>query len=254
MNSKMKKISVLIVEDEIIVSKDLEYSLKSLGYNVVGCVATGVKAIELAKKSKPDIILLDIMLKGEMSGIDAAGIISKTLNIPFIYLTAYSEENTIEEAKKTGPYGYIVKPFKEIDIKTAIEMAVHKHSLDKSILEERNLLYKIVESKENNDFVFIKCKTKYVKIKLEEILFIEALKDYVIITTKNNKFTIHSTMKDIELKFDYNNFIRVHRSFIINIDMIISIDHNIIEIENNNKKIPIGGSYKESFSRKMKWV
>ena len=90
----MAKVSVLVVEDESIVSKDIQHSLKKLGYHVVGAAATGEKAIELAETEHPDIILMDIMLKGEMSGIEAASEIKKKLSIPVIFLTAYAYEST----------------------------------------------------------------------------------------------------------------------------------------------------------------
>ena len=250
----MAKINVLVVEDEIIVSKDIEISLNRLGYNVVGTASTGLKAIELANEKEPDIILMDIMLKGEMTGIDAAEIIRKTLNIPCIFLTAYAEDATLERAKKSEPYGYIIKPFKEIDIKTAIEMAVFKHQKNKEIIKERDLLYQLVENKDSNNFVFVKSKSKFIKIKTDDILFIEALKDYVIIHSNLGKYTVHSTMKDIEKKFDFDNFIRVHRSYIVNTHKIAAIEQHNILIENHKKEIPIGGSYKDKFASKMKWV
>lgn len=250
----MPKISVLVVEDEIIVSKDLEQSLIRLGYEVVGTASTGLKAIELANEKEPDIILMDIMLKGEMNGIETADIIGKSLNIPYIYLTAYAEDYTLEKAKQTEPYGYIIKPFKEIDIKTAIEMAVYKHRKNKKVLEERDFLYQIVENRETNDFVFVKSKSKFIKIKTKEIILIEALKDYVILHTNSEKFTIHSTMKEIERKFDFDNFLRVHRSYIVNTSKISAIEQHTIIMEGHKKEIPIGGSYKERFVNKMKWV
>jgi DNA-binding LytR/AlgR family response regulator len=250
----MSQIRILIVEDELIVSKDLEQRLKRLGYDVVGTAATGLKAIELANEKLPDIILMDIMLKGDMNGIEAADIIGKTLNIPYIYLTAYAENNTLEKAKLTEPYGYIVKPFKEIDIVTTLEMAVHKHQKNKEILDERNLLYQLVDNRDTNDFVFVKSKSKFIKIRTDDIIFIEALKDYVIIHTIEEKFTIHSTMKDIERKFDFDNYLRVHRSYIVNTIKISTIEHNTIIMENHRKEIPIGGSYKQNFINKMKWV
>jgi DNA-binding LytR/AlgR family response regulator len=197
---------------------------------------------------------MDIMLKGDMNGIEAADIIGKSLNIPYIYLTAYAENLTLEKAKLTEPYGYIVKPFKEIDIKTTIEMAVFKHKKNKEIVKERNILYQIVENRETSEFVFVKSKSKFFKIKIDDIIVIEALKDYVIIHTTTVKFTIHSTMKEIERKFDYDNFLRVHRSFIVNTNKILTIEQYMIIMEDHKKEIPIGGSYKQKFINKMKWV
>ena len=95
----MSKTSVLVVEDENIVSKDIQHSLKKLGYVVVGAAATGEKAIDLAHQTKPDVVLMDIMLKGDMNGIETAGIIKKDLQIPVIYLTAYADEVTLAKAK-----------------------------------------------------------------------------------------------------------------------------------------------------------
>ena len=250
----MAKVNILVVEDEIIVSKDIQNSLIRLGYNIVGSAASGEKAIEVAISEKPDLILMDIMLKGEMNGIEAAEKIKEKLNVPIIFLTAYAEDSTLSKAKLVEPYGYILKPFKEIDLKTAIEVAVYKHAKEAEILKERDLLFQIVESKEENDFVFIKLKSRFIKINIKDITLIEALKDYVIIHTNEGKFTVHSTMKDIERKFDFDNFFRVHRSYIINTNKIISIEHSNIMLDGYSKEIPIGGSYKENFSKKMKWV
>jgi CheY-like chemotaxis protein len=104
----MAKTNVLVVEDESIVSKDIQHSLKKLGYNVVGSASTGEKAIELALSLKPDIVLMDIMLKGDLTGIQAAEQIKSQINIPVIYLTAYADEGTLAKAKVTEPYGYII--------------------------------------------------------------------------------------------------------------------------------------------------
>ena len=111
-------INILVVEDESIVRKDIERSLTKLGYNVVAQADTGEKAIELARENRPDIALMDIMLKGEMSGIEAADSIKKIIDIPVIFLTAYADEATLAKAKITEPHGYILKPFKEIDLHT----------------------------------------------------------------------------------------------------------------------------------------
>ena len=103
----MSKINILVVEDESIVSKDIQHSLNKIGYNIVGAASTGEKAIELALSEKPDLILMDIMLKGPMNGIEAADIIKKEMSIPVIFLTAYADESKLAKAKITEPYGYI---------------------------------------------------------------------------------------------------------------------------------------------------
>ncbi len=249
----MSKVNILVVEDESIVSKDIQHSLKKIGYNVVGSASTGEKAIELALSEKPDLILMDIMLKGSMNGIEAADIIKKEMSIPVIFLTAYADESTLAKAKITEPYGYILKPFKEIDIQTSVEMAIYKHKKEQEIIKERDFLYSIVENKEKNyDFIFVKSNSKLVKINCTDICFIEALKDYVVINTIDTRYTIHSTMKDIELKMGAIDFIRIHRSFIVRLDKIVSIEYPNLTLENDKKSIPIGGSYRDDLNAKIK--
>jgi len=249
----MTKISVLVVEDESIVSKDIQLSLKKLGYEVIGTATTGDKAIELALELEPDVILMDIMLKGSISGIQAAEIIQAEVSIPIIFLTAYADDATLSKAKTTQPYGYIIKPFKQIDLHTTIEIAIYKHKKNLEVIKERDFLYSIVENKEQADldFIFVKANNKLVKIKNTEIYFIEALKDYVAINILAKRFTVHSTMKDIEAKMGNKEFLRVHRSFIVRIDKISTIDFPNLILEDDKKIIPIGGSYKDELSKRI---
>lgn len=250
----MSKTNVLVVEDESIVSKDIQHSLKKLGYNVVGAAATGEKAVELANEAKPDIVLMDIMLKGDMNGIEAADQIRSTMNIPVIYLTAYADEGTLARAKVTEPCGYIIKPFKEIDIHTSIEMAIYKHQRESAVRKERDMLYSLVENRDNKEFIFVKSNSRLVKLKTKDIYFVEALKDYVVINALSTRYTIHSTMKDIEKKLPSEDFLRVHRSFIVRLDKISAIEQPNLILENDKKVIPIGGSYKDELSKRINLV
>lgn len=251
----MSKNNILVVEDESIVSKDIQQSLKKLGYNISGAASTGEKAILLANETKPDLVLMDIMLKGDMSGIETAEKIKETLNIPVIYLTAYADENTLSRAKVTEPYGYIIKPFKEIDLHTSIEMALYKHGKEQEVVKERDFLYSLVENKEGDDgVIFVKSNSRLVKVNSSDILFVEALKDYVVINLKEAKYTIHSIMKDIEKKLSSNEFVRVHRSYIVRLDKITAIEQANIVMEGGKKLIPIGGSYKDDLFKKIKTI
>lgn len=249
----MSKIFVLVVEDESIVSKDIQHSLKKLGYGIAGAASTGEKALELAESENPDIVLMDIMLKGDMNGIEAAQEIRSKHAIPVIFLTAYADESTLSKAKITEPYGYVLKPFKEIDLHTTIEMAIYKHAKEREVLRERDLLFSLVENKEK-DFIFVKANSKLVKINNKDIYYIVALKDYVIIHTQDTRYTIHSTMKDIEQKMGMDDFIRVHRSFIVRIDKIASIEYPNLTLEKVDKLIPIGGSYRDDLVNRIKMV
>lgn len=123
----MTDAKILVVEDENIVALEIKKRLQKLGYIVPGVASTGEDAITKAEGILPDLVLMDIMLKGEIDGIHAAGEIRRRFNIPVIYLTAYSDEETLQRAKMTEPYGYILKPFEEDDLRTAIEIALYRH-------------------------------------------------------------------------------------------------------------------------------
>ncbi len=127
----MAKSKIMIVEDEWITADDIKTSLQSLGYTVTSMVSSGKEAIQKAEEDRPDLVLMDIVLKGEMDGIEAANQIRSCYNIPIIYLTAYADEKILERAKITEPFGYIVKPFLNEDLKIAIEIALYKHKAEK---------------------------------------------------------------------------------------------------------------------------
>ncbi|AKB24410.1 response regulator receiver [Methanosarcina sp. MTP4] len=127
----MKKAKILVVEDQNIVALNIRNKLKNLGYTVPATAATGEEAIRKAELTDADLVLMDIMLKGDMDGISAAQEIKSRFGIPILYLTAYTDEETLGRAKMTEPAGYISKPFKEEDLHSNIEMALHKHRLER---------------------------------------------------------------------------------------------------------------------------
>lgn len=122
---------ILIVEDEHIVAMGIKRMLKSLGYTVTGVASSGEDAISKAESTFPDIVLMDIMLKGDMDGVGATREIKARFDIPVVYLTAYSDNNILERAKITEPFGYIIKPFDEKDLYSSIEVALHRQRKEK---------------------------------------------------------------------------------------------------------------------------
>ncbi|MBL4586607.1 MAG: response regulator [Flavobacteriales bacterium] len=250
----MAKTSILVVEDESIVAKDIENSLKKLGYTVPSVENTGEDAIDSAGRYQPNLILMDIMLKGDISGIEAAAQIKDRYQIPIIFLTAYADESTLSKAKVTEPYGYIIKPFKEIDLHTSIEMALYKHSKEQEVRKERDLYSSIVLDKSVDDCIFVKSNSRLVKVKTQDIYFVEALKDYVIIQTDETRYTVHSTMKDMLAKLNSSEFLRVHRSYIVRVDKIVAIEQSNLIIEDDKKIIPVGGSYRDELHSRLKFV
>jgi CheY-like chemotaxis protein len=117
---------ILLVEDDNIIAKVADWRLKNLGYTVCGRATTGAEAMELAADTHPDLVLMDINIKGEIDGIETAQMIKKTFNIPVIYVTSHSDGTTLERAKETKPDGFIIKPFDDNDLRVAIELALKK--------------------------------------------------------------------------------------------------------------------------------
>lgn len=133
----MQKTQILVVEDESLVAKDIQNTLQRLNYFVPVIVHSAEEAIEIAAKNRPDLVLMDIVLKGLMDGVEAAKQIRSRFDIPVIYLTAYADEHTLQRAKVTGPFGYILKPFEERNLPIAIEMGLYKHKMEKQLKESR---------------------------------------------------------------------------------------------------------------------
>ncbi len=126
----MSETRILVVEDERIVALDLQDRLKTLGYSVPATVARGEDAIQKAMELRPDLVLMDIQLKGDMDGIEAASRIQSHLDVPVIYLTAHADQGTVDRARVTAPYGYVLKPFEDRELQTAIDMALYRHGTD----------------------------------------------------------------------------------------------------------------------------
>ena len=141
----MTKKEILVVEDEIIVGEHIRRCLQNLGYSVCSVASSGKKAIEEAEEKKPDLVLMDIVLQGEMDGIETASQIRSRFNIPVVYLTAYSDEKILERAKITEPYGYIIKPFNERELHINIEIALYKHTAERELSEKNQWLSAIIK-------------------------------------------------------------------------------------------------------------
>jgi len=128
---------VLIVEDELVNAAVIEHQLRKLGYSVAGTASSGEEALELVERSKPDVVLMDIQLDGEMDGVETAITIQKKLTVPVVYLTATSDEQTIERARATGAYGYLHKPFQDRDVHSTLQLALYKAEIEARIRDER---------------------------------------------------------------------------------------------------------------------
>lgn len=147
----MSDTKILIVEDELLIAKGLSRKLTKLGYTVIDIVSSGARAIQQATEVKPDLILMDIVIKGDMDGIETAAQIHKHLSIPVVYLTAYADDQTLDRAEVTGSYGYILKPFKDRELHATIKMALKKHQ--QQIEVQQSFLKSQVSSQEKSQLL-----------------------------------------------------------------------------------------------------
>jgi two-component system, response regulator PdtaR len=151
-----EQVRVLVVEDEFVTGCEIQARLQDLGYDVPIVVDTGRDAIAKALEFDPQVVIMDITLKGEMTGIEAAEQIRQLFGIPVIYLTAHSDDATIEKAISTEPFGYLIKPFEERALQTAIRMALYKHSLDQELRESEKRYRAIAELSEDSIYIINK--------------------------------------------------------------------------------------------------
>lgn len=213
----MAKLSILIVEDEFLVGADIEESLIALGYEVQNCVSSGPAAITEVKRKLPDVILMDIRLKGEMTGIEAAKLIQEKHDVPVIYLTANADIKTIEQAKTSLPYGYIIKPYTEKDLQTNIEIARFKFENDiqnKIESDQYNALFK--KSDDQKSQLFFDGETGIEKININDIYYIEETDDKCKVVQRNNFLIIPKEIGHFAKRLPKDIFLRINNRCIIN--------------------------------------
>lgn len=236
----MKAVKIIIVEDELLVAEDVKEKLRRLGYDVTNTYPSGEELIEEIDENLPDIILMDIHLDGELDGIQTAEALAQKHTIPFIYLTDDRDKDTVDRAKQTRPANYIAKPFSEFDLTVAIDLALHNAA-------EVELGAKIEEeSKERfllNDAIFIKDKERFRKIRIDEIMRVEADRAYSKIITEQKTFTFTGSLSTICDQLTDKMFLRVHRSHLVNVNFINGIDGNMLEV--GTDEVPVSQSYRE---------
>ena len=238
----MDTINVLIIEDEPDQSDALCKVLVENKYNIAGVARNYKDALQLIFKSPIDIIIIDVFLDGKPDGITFA----ETINIipnalkPFVFLTSSQDRQIFEKAKLTKPFSFLMKPYNELEILYALEMAVEKFYEQPNVFssEEQNT----VVSKE---FLFIKKKNSLKKIALQDIVYIEVENRYCNIFTENEKFLIQISLNKIRKLIDEKKFIRTHRNYVVNKDKIdeIILSDNLIILKGNHR-ISLSNSYK----------
>lgn len=242
----MENLKLLIVEDDPIIAADLERAMKKMGYEVLDAVESGEEALEIVAQDPPDLVLMDIQLEGDLDGIDTAHMISKQQAIPIIYLTSNTDERTFNRAKLTQPHGFLSKPFRLTDIKHSIDLAFLDDNPSPEAIEKNEKETRTVKIKES---VFVKSRDHLVKIKLAEIMYIEADSCYCTIKTIDESHLIVSTLKKFSSSIENDSLIRIHRSYIVHLQHIDKIGDAYVMID--NKMIPIGRSFREAFFSKI---
>ena len=245
-----KNVRILIVEDEFVTLDLLRDYLEESGYEVSGDAMSADEAIKILEKGETDFAMLDINIKGDKNGIWIAEQIQKKYKIPFVFLTAFSDSATVKTAAGTHPYGYLVKPFTQADIYTTIEIALTNFN-------EQRRGHRASEHQPDShtvlqltDTIFVKDNLIFKKIKIKDIQYVQAYKNYLELYLAGSSQIIRSTLSDFQKTLPEAYFIQTHRSFIVNINFIAEIGSDFVVV--GKTEIPISRGFKESVLNNLK--
>jgi DNA-binding LytR/AlgR family response regulator len=227
---------LFIVEDEPIIAYDLKLCVEQAGHEISGMAETAAEALPQIVATSPDLLLLDINIKGSEDGIALARKVNALLPVPFIFITSYYDAQTLERVKGVNPAAYIVKPFKEEEVLANIQLALKKNRSAVAVGTPGKL--------------FVRDGGILKPIKAEEVLFARGESNYTVLhMAGNRKFTVSHTLKSIEDKMPASIFCRVHKSYLINLEYIDLIEHSVVKV--SGETIPIGKAYRASLFEKM---
>ena len=242
---------ILIIEDEFILASELAETLESEGYEVVLMADNGREALDFYQENDVDLVLCDININGDWDGIETVKRLISVKQVPIIYLTAFTDKDTLERAKQTFPAAYIPKPYHITNLRMAIELAINNFAVKiqplKILRDEKPENVQKEMFLQVNDDIFIKQNYQFVKFSLNEILYLEADNIYTNINTSQKKYVIRQSIGNIHERLPMKNLIRVHRSFVVNINKIDSF--NEYEVMVQGHVIPISRTYKEEFMK-----
>ncbi len=224
-------IKVLIVEDEMLVAEDIATDLIQYGFEIVDTITSGEECLKRFSELKPDVVIMDIHIKGKFDGIETAKLLNKNETVPIVYLTANSDQQTVKRVLDIFPASFISKPYNKNDLMIAIEVAYNLQHTK----EFNNKINEAIDS------IFIKVINQYKKIKLTDILYLEAAGSYSKIFTTNEELLVSYNLSHFESMIQNAIFKRIHRSYIININYVNGLESNSVII--NNKNIPVSKQY-----------
>jgi DNA-binding LytR/AlgR family response regulator len=247
----MSAIKILVIEDDELIAQDISQNLTKAGYEVIGNVDSCTRAMEIANNNLPDLAFLDIEIAGDKDGIETAKELQKIGEFPFIFLTQFSDTETIKRAFDVKPANYLNKPFTGQQLIVSIQLALFNASHGSSgntIAQEtipENIIFK-------NKLLLKDDKGTFKKYDISEILYIEAGRAYCIIHTTKGKLTQSINMKAMEEKINHPQLIKVHRSYVVNLDAIDGVKGNILLV--NDEEVPVSEQYKESVFKLLPFV
>jgi DNA-binding LytR/AlgR family response regulator len=237
------KIRVLVVEDNIIIAESIRETLMTNGIEVLAVLSSGEDAIQFLKKNTSiDLILMDVHLDGALDGISTASLILKENRIPLIYLTDFTDKQTVDRAKKTLPANFLSKPFNAADLVRAIEIAFTNFSTQPS-----------PQTNSAPRKVFVRTDTKFIRIESDEIVFLEADRSYCHIITTREKLLMSNSMNHVHEQLGDHRFIKVHRSFVVNMDKVKEVNGNVITLDGGHL-VQMGREYRDAFLEKLRII
>ncbi|TNE54798.1 MAG: response regulator transcription factor [Bacteroidetes bacterium] len=233
------KSKIGIVEDEFTIAMDLQHRVQKMGFEVPAVALNYQEALSMLVEQNLDLLLLDINLEEEKNGIDIARIVREKFALPFIFLTAYTDDKTFDEASETFPMGYLSKPFRDEDLKHSINLALR--NFKPGNLEKQDPV--------NQEAIFLKEKGKYVKIAMKDIVWLEAMDNYTLIHTEEGRFVINRFLGAL-LESLGQGFIRIHRSHAVSLSRITSVEESLVYL--GEKYLPVSKSYRADLMQKIK--
>lgn len=242
-------VRILIVEDEVIIAAKISMYLTDLGYEVAGMFSGAQEILHYLQEYTTDIVLVDIKIKGNMDGIELAGLLRNEYNLPVIFLTANFDDVTFARAKETKPYAFLSKPLNKMDLKRTLELTVNLLS------DEDKYPKKQEKHKEDialSDRIFIHNGAKKLKIIFDDILYIQAERNYCRIITNAKDYLLSIPMKSVENQLPSAQFQRIHRSYIVNLEHIDEMDEHAVYIA--GKMLTLSKSYQHQFSQRIKSI
>jgi two-component system, LytTR family, response regulator LytT len=244
------KIKILIVEDDVLIAQDLQEILEDWGYSEVFKARNYNKATEILSSEKIDLILLDINLSDTKTGVDLGAYIHQYLHIPFIYITSYSDADTLAGVKQTFPSGFLLKPYDAKLLQATIEIAFFNYASKQIATVNTEANPQVENDFIINDTLLIKDNYLYVKIPLKDVLWFESDKNYVEVKTLQRKYVIRTTLKKLLESLPPNQFVKCHKQFVINLSHVGRFGTNSLLI--SDFEIPLSRNKKEDVLKLLK--